>query len=505
MHSDPYAVPSGEGLPRPDYQETVVHIASEYWPYARTGGLAEAVRGIARYEAAAGSRMAVMMPLYGTTRTGFPELVPVGDPFPVPVADRVETARVYRNPSAPPNPEMLFVEHTGYFDRDGIYGEGDDAYWDNHLRFAFFSRAVLEWLPKITEGPVILHAHDWHTALAPVYLRTLLRGDPFYDRVAAVLTVHNAGYQGHLGPEAMGHLGLPPHLFHPDYMEWYGKTNLLKGGLVFSDMVTTVSPTHAHELRTRTGGFGLHDTFNGLQDRFVGVLNGIDYDVWDPVRDPWIACNFGPEDITGKARCKTWLQERTGLPVREDVPLFGMTARLVEQKGFDILLESTMVSELDAQWIFLGEGQRRYREGLAALQVAWPEKVATFFQFSEEREHKLLAAADFLLMPSLYEPCGLTQMRAQRYGALPVVRRVGGLGDTVEDRVNGFVFDEYAPWALTEAVRWAVELYAHRPAWEEHVWEAMARDFSWGASVTRYQDVYRRAVARRDGRDGDAA
>ena len=265
-------------------------------------------------------------------------------------------------------------------------------------------------------------------------------------------------------------------------------------------MVTTVSPTHARELRTRTGGFGLHDTFNALQDRFVGVLNGIDYDVWDPEQDPWIEATFGPGDLSGKERCKAWLQDRTGLPVRNDVPLFGMTARLAEQKGFDILLASTMVAELDAQWIFLGEGEKRYRDGLAALAEAWPDKVAAFFDFNEEREHKLLAASDFLLMPSQYEPCGLTQMQAQRYGALPVVRRVGGLADTVEDRVTGFLFDEYAPWALTEAVRYAVELYRNQEAWEEHVLDAMSRDFSWRASVDRYQEVYRRALDRRDQR-----
>lgn len=503
MRDDPFGTPTGEGLPSPDYEEAVVHLASEYWPYARTGGLAEAVRGIARYQAAAGSHVVVAMPLYGVTRRRFPRLEPCSDSFPVPVGERKETARIYRNPEAPSNLEVLFVEHDGYFDRPGIYGDAEGAYPDNHLRFAFFSRAVLEWLPHIAEGPAILHAHDWHTALAPIYLRTLLAGQPYYDRVATTLTVHNGGYQGQLGPGALEELGLPAELFHPEIMEWYGRTNLLKGGLVFSDMVTTVSPTHARELRTRTGGFGLQDTFNALQDRFVGVLNGIDYDVWDPSRDGWIEANYGPEDLSGKARCKAWLQERTELPVREDVPLFGMTARLVEQKGFDILLESTMVSELDAQWIFLGEGEARYREALNVLARAWPEKVATFFEFTEEREHKLLAGADFLLMPSLYEPCGLTQMRAQRYGALPVVRRVGGLGDTVEDRVTGFVFDEYAHWALTEVAGYAVELYADRAAWEELVRNAMARDFSWGASVARYQAVYRRALAQRDERTAE--
>jgi starch synthase len=309
-----------------------------------------------------------------------------------------------------------------------------------------------------------------------------------------VLTVHNAGYQGHYAPDVMSSLGLDWSLYNPECLEWYGKVNLLKGGLVFSDMVTTVSPTHARELRTRGGGFGLHDSFAVLQDRFVGILNGIDYSIWDPQTDPRLEARFGPTDLAPKARCKAALQRSAGLPLAQDVPLFGMTARLAEQKGFDILLKTEMFAKLDAQWVFLGEGDKRYEEALRRLVAAHPKRVAATFEFTEELEHKLLAGADFLLMPSQYEPCGLTQMRAMRYGALPVVRRVGGLADTVEDRITGFVFDEYQPWALDEAVRYAVDLYASRPDWEARVRDAMARDFSWWPIVQRYHDVYERAA-----------
>ncbi|HET9949114.1 MAG TPA: glycogen/starch synthase [Longimicrobiales bacterium] len=493
MAEDPTGAPIGETTGAPPYEAPVVHLATEYWPYARTGGLGEAVRGIARYQAEAGATTFVFLPLYAAVQLAFPQLAPAGEPYAVPIGGRVETARVFCNPECERNPRVLFIEHAGHFGREGIYGNDDGDFPDNHVRFGYFCRAALEWLPRITPGQAIIHAHDWHAALAPVYLRTLLAGDPYYDRVATVLTVHNAGYQGQYGYEALAELGLDSSLYHPDYMEWYGRVNILKGGLTLSDMVTTVSPTHAHELRTRTGGFGLHDTFNVLQDRFVGILNGIDYTVWDPATDPWIEARYDAHHLGNKARCKAWLQEAVGLPVAPDVPLFGMTARLAEQKGYDILLGTRMFHRLDAQWIFLGEGEKRYEDALSRLAREQPDRVAAFFEFTEEREHRLLAGADFLLMPSLYEPCGLTQMRAQRYGALPVVRRVGGLADTVEDRVTGFVFDEYQPWALEEAVQYAIDLYRDRDSWESHVREAMLRDFSWRAGVERYQEVYARA------------
>jgi starch synthase len=486
--------PPPDGLPDLVYDEKVAHLAAEYWPYARTGGLGEAVRGIARYQAHRGAAKVVFMPLYKSVRAAFPDLAPGGEPFGVTVGSRHETGRVYYNRTGLDNPRVLFIEHEGYFGRDGIYGDTHGDYSDNHIRFAFFCRAALEWLPKASPSQTIVHAHDWHTALAAVYLRTQLAGQRYYDDVAAVLTVHNAGYQGHYPPEVMNDLGLDWSLYHPDRMEWYGKVNILKGGLVHSDMVTTVSPTHARELRTRSGGFGLHDTFSALQDRFVGILNGIDYSIWDPSKDPFIDCRYDSDSLDDKGRCKEALQKSAGLPPVPDTPLFGMTARLAEQKGFDILLKTEMFSKFDAQWVFLGEGDKRYENALRQLTIQFPERVAATFQFTEEREHRLLAGADFLLMPSQYEPCGLTQMRAQRYGALPVVRRVGGLGDTVEDRVTGFIFDEYAPWALEETVGYAIDLYRSRSDWEKLVREAMARDFSWWPIVDRYHEVYQRAA-----------
>jgi len=345
------------------------------------------------------------------------------------------------------------------------------------------------------EGHIVLHPHDWHAALAPVYLRETYGGQPFYDAVACVLSVHNAGYQGLFGPEILDAIDLPRRVLHWSSMEYYGQLNWLKGGLAHADWVTTVSPTHAHELRTPAGGFGLHDSFIAMGDRLRGILNGIDQDLWDPSTDPEAIQTYSRDDLSGKRVCKAWLQELAGLPVNPDVPLVGMTARLAKQKGFDLILGDGLLYRMEgAQFIFLGEGDPGYKRRLQEVSGHLPDRVAAFFEFTEEREHRLLAGADILLMPSQYEPCGLTQMRAQRYGALPVVRRVGGLSDTVEDQETGFVFDEYTSHALEVALNRAFATYRDRDAWVEHMREAMGKDFGWDRSARKYLLLYEAAL-----------
>ena len=483
---------------RPEFSETVVHLASEYWPYARSGGLGEAVRGIARYQAESGVPTLVVLPLHRQIRRNFPWIEAVAD-LQVPTADRVESAQLYHLPSDAHVPGIYFIGNDTYFDRADLYGDDDGAYPDNHRRFAFFCRAALEALPGLSPGRTLVHAHDWHTAMALVYLRTALAGNPYFDAVSTVMTVHNAGFQGYYAPDVLDELGVDRRHYHWRFLEWHAQVNLLKGALVCADVVTTVSPTHARELRTRVGGFGLDATFNALGDRFVGILNGIESDLWDPSDDPELPRPYEPDCIDGKVLCKQRLQEECGFPAEPDVPLVGLSARLVRQKGLDLILSANIL-DLPAQWVFLGHGERHYHERLGALAGWAPDRVAVRFDFTEEFEHRLLGGADILLMPSLYEPCGITQMRAQRYGALPVARRVGGLADTIEDRVTGFLFDEYQPWALREALAGALAMYADPQTWREHIREAMRRDFGWSRSVDRYRDVYRRAVERREGR-----
>ncbi len=475
----------------------VVHLAAEYWPFAQTGGLAEAVRGLAEFQAASGVPTTVILPFHRTVRDADARIEPVGDWFMVPVGPREEPARLWGAHEQEGGPRVLFIEHAEYFDRPGIYGDADGDYSDNSRRFAFYCRAALQVVADLAgREPGVIHAHDWHTALAPVYLGTTLKDQNGLAAWGRVLSVHNAGFQGHFPFESLADVGLPESLYHWEGLEWYDRVNWLKGGLVFSDVVTTVSPTHAHELRTQAGGFGLHDTFIALKDRFVGVLNGFDTDVWDPSADIHITANYSPEDLDGKARCKAALQRQFNLPQRKRVPIVAMSARLVAQKGLDIILGGAALKTFDVQFVFLGTGEKRYEVALEEAEALDPERIGVETNFTGRLEHRVLAGADILLMPSLYEPCGLTQMRALRYGTLPVVRRVGGLMDTISDGDTGFVFDEYTSDALDSAILRALHHYADDQVWLKLMHNAMAQDFSWEVPAAKYAELYGWALSR---------
>ena len=479
-----------DGTPAP-----VVHLAPELSPFARTGGLGEAVASLATYQAASGIPVTVFLPLYGLVRERT-EVRPLGPAFVVTVGPRTETARIYEPvaPHLPGTPRVLFVESELYFDRPGLYGDAEGDYPDNARRYALFARAVLIALPRVLpQPPSIVHAHDWQTALFSVYLKTEFMAHPYYEGIRAVLSVHNAGYQGHFVEQTMADIGLPAALYNHRQLEWHGRLNLLKGGLVFSDLAITVSPTHAHELRTEKGGFGLDGVFVALRDRLVGIVNGIDQDVWDPTRDPLIPRRYSSENLAGKKRCRIALQRATGLS-RWQAPIFALTARLVTQKGLDLILGDPGYFAFDAQYVFLGHGDERYEAMLTELAERAPSRIAVKLDFTDEFEHLLLAGADMCLMPSLYEPCGLTQMRAQRYGTIPVARRTGGLADTIEDGVTGFLFDDYTPADFMRAAMRAVDQFRDGEAWEEMMREAMARDFGWERSAARYLTVYRRVL-----------
>lgn len=488
---------SSPGIGKSGYSGSarIVHVTAELWPYIRTGGLGEAVRGIASFQHRMGSEATVLLPLYPPIRKGDFGLKPLGNPFSLRIGPRSERGRLWEASRGTDGPRILLLENDLYFDRSGVYGEGGKDYEDNHLRFSFLAGAAVETLARIAPGPapVLLHVHDWHTALAVVYLRHLRKGDPYYDRVATVLSVHNGGFQGHFPAGVLREIGLPWEMYNMDVMEWYGRANILKAGLVFTDMATTVSPGHAFELRTAAGGFGLHDTFLGLLDRLVGVLNGIDTHIWDPETDPHISANYSAEDLSGKSACKADIQKEYGLPEDPKKLVIGMVARLVAQKGLDLILGGRALREADAQFIFLGSGERRYEDALMSLAAADPERIAVQLDFREDREHRLIAGADALLMPSLYEPCGLTQMRAMRYGTPPLARRVGGLEDTIEDGTTGLLFDDYKPERLDWIVERAVARYRKPAGWREMARHAMAEDFSWERSVMRYFKIYDQA------------
>jgi starch synthase len=479
---------------------SVVHATAELAPFARTGGLGEAVRTLARFQAEAGIDVAIVMPFYGDVRRLAPAVQPLGPNFRVLIGGQEEDVALLElvRPAGARTPRVVFVASATYFERDGIYGDAHGDFGDNARRYACFSLGVLEAVTRLSQEPVVVHAHDWHAALVPVYLRGVFADDPRFAQVSTVLSVHNAGFQGHFPARTMAELGLPWSLYNMHQLEWYDRVNLLKGGMSLADAVVTVSPTHANELRTEGGGFGLHGAFRALGGRFGGIVNGIDQQEWDPSTDAQIVARFSREDLSGKAACKASLQRFFGLPKRAHTPVFAMSARMVYQKGLDLILGSGFLM-LDAQFVFLGAGEPRYERALLDLAQRAPDRLGVQLNFTDRLEHRLLAGADFCLMPSMYEPCGLTQMRAQRYGALPLARRVGGLADTIEDGVTGFLFDDYSSDDFLHGAARAMEAYRDQTTFAQMQREAMARDFGWEHAEARYRDVYRYAAARRAG------
>ena len=476
---------------------TVVHLSAEYFPYSRTGGLAEASWGLHRFQHRRGLRTAALTPLYRSARQHLREPEPVGEPYALRFGERLEWFRLWRDRDPASETPVHLIEHDGFFDRAGIYGEGGRDYPDNPERFAAYAAAAVAALPRIASGPVLLHVHDWHAALAAVYLRTWWAVEPWFRRIPVVLSVHNGGYQGHFGPEVIPAIGLPWSVFTPERLEWYGKTNYLKGGLTHCDAATTVSPSHAVELRTPEGGFGLHGTYRALGERFTGILNGIDQRVWSPDRDDQIVARYGIDDLEGKRACKADMQRRFALPVDATAPLIALAGRMVTQKGLDLVVHNRGLFQNRAQFVFLGSGERSFEEALHGLQRAMPDRVAVETSFSDLLEHVLMAGADLFLMPSQYEPCGLTQMRAQRYGTIPVARRVGGLADTIEDGVTGFLFDAFDERALAGGKWRALTEFGAPASWLEMQRAAMRRDFGWDRVAEVYGDLYAKAIAWR--------
>jgi starch synthase len=485
----------------------VLHVVAELAPYARTGGLGEAVSSLAHFQAAGGVPASVIVPLYREARARAGRLVPAGDPYYVQVGPRREWARLWTRDDGPPagaerrrapRPRHYFVENEYYFDRAGIYGEGGD-YGDNARRYAFFCAAALAALPGVAPGPAVLHAHDWHTALAPAYLRTWYAGAPAYAEVSTVLSVHNAGFQGHYAPEAVPDVGLPWSAYHHRRLRVVRAANLLKGGLAFADAGRDVSPTHADELRTRPAASGCTSTSAPSATASAGSstasTRGSGTRRATRASPATTRATRSPASASAAACCR----RAYGLPARDDVPVFAMTARLVWQKGLDLILAAGGFGffDVDAQWIFLGAGERRYEDALRALQARHPDKVRVDTAFSDRKEHALVSGADLLLMPCQYEPCGLTQMRAQRYGTLPIVRAVGGLADTVDDGRTGFVFGPYDAGAFAACVARALGTFRDGPRWTRMVRDAMGRDFGWERSEERYLGVYRRVLQAR--------
>ncbi|MBZ0158967.1 glycogen synthase GlgA [Candidatus Methylomirabilis sp.] len=482
----------------------ILFAASEAAPFAHTGGLGDVIGALPKALGRLGHDVRLIMPLYRTVDAQRHQLRIVTSGLSVPAASSPQAVDVLEGNLSSEVP-VYFVRHDPSFDRDGLYQTASaEDYPDNAERFALFCRAALEVCRQVDFQPEVLHAHDWQTALLPVYLKTTLYNDPFFQKTATVFTIHNLGYQGLFPSEVLPKLMLPRELFTPAGLEFYGKGNLLKGGLLFADLLTTVSRRYSQEIQTMDQGVGLDGILRERKGDLFGVLNGIDPEEWNPADDPHIVAHYTIDDLSGKARCKTDLQERFKLPVKATVPLLAVISRLVEQKGLDLLrdiLETLMT--LNVQLVLLGSGGKELEATFHEAAAKYPSKLAVRIGFDVPLSHQIEAGADLFLMPSRYEPCGLNQMYSLVYGAIPVVRATGGLDDTIAQfdpvtgQGNGFRFEDSTADAFLQAIRQALVLYHEKALWHRLITNAMAADFTWDRSAREYGQLYRHAAEKK--------
>lgn len=472
-------------------------VAPEIFPLAKTGGLADVASALSRALVKMGVEVTMVMPAYQTALGNSFKLEDTGMEVNVPMGRGSSRGIVLKTSIGEKLPVYL-IQADRYFLRENLYGTSQGDYPDNAERFAFFAKATLE-LAQRTGSWDVIHCHDWQTALIPV-LKTV-RSDlwPGLRQCRTLLTVHNLGYQGTFPPAAWEHLNLDWAYFSPSYLEFYGQLNILKGGILFSDALTTVSRRYASEIKTPEYGHGLEGVIREREKNLHGILNGVDYQEWNPQTDPHIKKNYHRRDLRGKALCKKDLQAIYGFPVQPSVPLLGIVSRLVAQKGLDILVEAMEeLMRLDLQMAVLGTGEHRYHELLSRFAAAYPGKLGVRIGYDNVLAHKIEAGADLFLMPSQFEPCGLNQIYSLRYGTIPIVRGTGGLDDTIEDynpatgAGNGFKFGAYSAQVLLETVKRAVAVYHHKQGWRRLIANAMAGDFSWKESAAEYFALYRK-------------
>lgn len=479
--------------------------SSEVAPFAKTGGLADVAGALPKALQKLGHDVRVVLPLYRAVDREKHCQREIFRGLPVPIAGGVGPADIWEGSLGDGIP-VYFIRCDRYYDRDGLYQSKEGDHPDNAERFAFFSRAVIDLCRTATFVPDVIHGNDWQTGLVPAYLRTAYRDDPLLRRVAVLFSIHNLGYQGLFGPEALEAAGLSRDLFTPAGVEFWGKVNFLKAGLVFADALSTVSHRYSEEIQTEEFGSGLEGVLRMRAGDLFGILNGIDYEEWNPTGDPHLAAPFTRDDPSAKATCKRDLQTVMGLPPRAEVPLLGVISRLAPQKGIDLIAEVLdEVLKLDVQFVLLGTGDQDLEDRFRAIQADHPDRVAVRIGFNVALSHKIEAGADLFLMPSRYEPCGLNQMYSMAYGTIPVVRATGGLDDTVlpfdpaTGEGTGFKFARAEADQLLEAVREAVATFRRPDLWRRLVRNAMGQDFSWDRSARQYEDLYRRLLARRQG------
>jgi len=482
---------------------TVCVVASEALPYAKSGGLADVAGSLPHALSEIGCRVTLIHPLYRTVRERFPSLQEQDEKVTIELGGDTTSVRIFRHRPSPGITSFL-VDHPPSFDRPELYGDEGGDYHDNGLRFSLFCRAATAVLGQMTPPPDIVHCHDWQAALVPLHLRHRKDLAPSLSGTATLMTIHNLAYQGIFDYGILDAAGIPDSLFHMNGVEFYGRINFLKGGILTADAVSTVSARYSREIQTEEFGAGLENVLRERSADLHGILNGVDYTAWDPSTDPHLAANYSSENLSGKDLCKADILRTFGLSPDLSAPLMVTVSRLVDQKGFDIIAP-VLPALLDAgfRYVLLGTGGRVYQDLFEEIQRRYPERMAVRIAYDESLSHRLEAGGDFFLMPSRYEPCGLNQIYSMRYGTVPIVRATGGLDDTVtgyepsSGEGTGLKFDDYTSEALFLKVHEAMLIYRKPDHMHRLVRNAMAQDFSWSRSARRYLDLYRHIIAQK--------
>ena len=478
--------------------------SSEVFPYSKTGGLGDMTGAMAKFLGRAGHQVGVVTPLYRGIRERFSGITKFDWYMDLPVGKHRVQAEVW---TCEPHPRVTvyFIHQPGFYDRAGLYHDDNWEYLDNPQRFIFLSKAVVHLARYLPWQPELVHVHDWQTALVPLFIRHQQTHEGWWNAPGTCLTIHNLGYQGNYPPTVYELTNLPRDYFHMNGAELYGQFSFLKGGISYADILTTVSPRYAREITTPTFGCGLDAALRARRDALKGILNGIDCEEWKTVNNPYLRNSFTARRLAGKTEEKLALQKELGLPANAQVPLFANITRLTPQKGMDILLGALEeMLAADMQFVLLGSGYRDYEEAFHHLGQRFSQKAAVRIGFNQQLSQRIEAGADFYVMPSFYEPCGLNQMYSQRYGTIPIVRATGGLDDSVVDPSNdpkkatGIKFNEYSVRALAKAIRKALVLYQNPPILRRFRVNGMKADFSWERSTEQYSEVYAAVLKARN-------
>ncbi len=478
----------------------VLLVSSEVTPFSKTGGLADVSGSLPVSLRYLGCDVRVATPLYKMVReSGYP-LQRLLQGLKVKVGKRSVKGDV-SVAALNGGVDTYLIERARYYNRDYLYGTSKGDYPDNAARFIFFSRMVLELCKKIEFKPHVIHCNDWQTGLIPAYLRTIYRDDPFYAHTAVLFTIHNLAYQGNFSKEKLTLTGISPKVFTPDGVEFWGKMSFLKAGIVYSEMINTVSQTYSHEIQTPEYGCGMEGILAYRKDDLFGIINGVDYGNWSPEKDIFIVANYSKDNLSGKSKCKADLISQLGLPEAMNArPFLGMISRLADQKGFDLvadIMEDLM--DLNVGFVLLGTGEQKYHELFESISKKYRQNAGIRLCYDNALAHKIEAGCDMFLMPSKYEPCGLNQIYSLRYGTIPIVRATGGLDDTIKnydvrtERGYGFTFNNYTARDFLDAIKNALEVYKDKNTWLKLVKRGMELDFSWENSARQYIELYQRA------------